>query len=957
MQDVWIKYIYLTLLGLVASFFMFFQMSQVPPPFPWLDEASGGYDAMATLRGNISLYYPEQGGGGNLWTYLAALMFWFTGPNILVLRWLVGLVGVLSVLCAFGVSSELFRTFMPLKRAWAVAFLAALWLAISTWHVTMSRVAWPPSLVPLIVSLTFLFLWRGLRTGRLRNFLGMGLALGLSVYLYVPGRFIVIVPLTFFALEAIISLTKKKRPEWRQVYRQLLFAAGAALAIALPMLMLFIATPEAFFGRAREVYALNEGSPVDTIVRGVIFHADTFGFTLNLARSPFERLTLGSITTLFFLIGLLVTIWRITIPASRFMIIWWFLLLVPSLIAPPPNSVDITYLRRPIGSLPVTFAFPALALEYIEARMRSWTSPGKLFRQSTTLSVTLISLVAIIAVALTARQTLVGFFEKWANSPEALQAFDPTNVQLVQWMNEHTTADNTFVFPLRTIRNSSTRPWIYVVGFLYEGSVSFIPDREEDIPAALLEAVAGKSSVYLLTEQRGVADPKGVFSYLLHRLGQLDIQEEKFGFQVEHFDLSRWQLEESRPRPETDVLFGQELLLQTSELGVTVNGSRRLLWLELVWKNLASQADYQVTVRLEDAAGHLIAQQDKLLLNDLYGQATSNWEVGAIESDYYWLEIPAAIRPGDYLLRAGVYNSQTGQMVLPKKETLGPDSTVLLESVTIGPPAVYVQDVSPATPIGANFGPGSLTLVGVDAPLLQTLQAGQSIDLPLLLQFEDELPADANLQAGLILQEQFWPLSPPVSIASLDNWPVDTPFYLFIEGKVPREVLAGSYSLALLHGVNGDSTRIVLGDVKIFARNHQFTLPPVDFAANISEPFGNVAHLLGYELDLSQVQTDGFVKLTLYWQALTETDVSYKVFVHLLDSAGMIITQVDREPQGGEALTTSWLVGEVISDVIKIPVDSRLAEVQTIAVGLYNPLDGRRLPIGQEDKLLLPLQP
>ena len=103
--------------------------------------------------------------------------------------------------------------------------------------------------------------------------------------------------------------------------------------------------------------------------------------------------------------------------------------------------------------------------------------------------------------------------------------------------------------------------------------------------------------------------------------------------------------------------------------------------------------------------------------------------------------------------------------------------------------------------------------------------------------------------------------------------------------------------------------------------------------------------LLGYGVDMSQAEATGRVQVILHWQAQTEMDTAYKVFVHLLDESGQIVAQVDREPQAGEAPTTGWLAGEVIADTFDLPAGEALAQVTRIAVGLYNPQNGERLPV------------
>jgi hypothetical protein len=103
--------------------------------------------------------------------------------------------------------------------------------------------------------------------------------------------------------------------------------------------------------------------------------------------------------------------------------------------------------------------------------------------------------------------------------------------------------------------------------------------------------------------------------------------------------------------------------------------------------------------------------------------------------------------------------------------------------------------------------------------------------------------------------------------------------------------------------------------------------------------------LLGYDLDLSPVGAGESARLTLYWQAQREVETAYNVFVHLLNESQNIVIQADQEPQRGEAPTTGWLAGEVVTDEIEIIVSEEMSTVRSIAVGLYDPITGERVPI------------
>jgi len=98
--------------------------------------------------------------------------------------------------------------------------------------------------------------------------------------------------------------------------------------------------------------------------------------------------------------------------------------------------------------------------------------------------------------------------------------------------------------------------------------------------------------------------------------------------------------------------------------------------------------------------------------------------------------------------------------------------------------------------------------------------------------------------------------------------------------------------------------------------------------------------------------------VTLYWQARAETAHSYKVFVHLLDEEGRIVTQADAFPAGGKRPTTGWLAGEVIADryALALPGNLKAGSYQ-LAMGLYDPESGNRLRAagGSETTVLLVL--
>ena len=66
---------------------------------------------------------------------------------------------------------------------------------------------------------------------------------------------------------------------------------------------------------------------------------------------------------------------------------------------------------------------------------------------------------------------------------------------------------------------------------------------------------------------------------------------------------------------------------------------------------------------------------------------------------------------------------------------------------------------------------------------------------------------------------------------------------------------------------------------------------------------------------------------------------SYAVFVHALDASGAIIAQADGLTLGGTRPTTSWVMGEVLTDRYNLP----LKGAARMELGLYDPLTRQRL--------------
>jgi hypothetical protein len=101
----------------------------------------------------------------------------------------------------------------------------------------------------------------------------------------------------------------------------------------------------------------------------------------------------------------------------------------------------------------------------------------------------------------------------------------------------------------------------------------------------------------------------------------------------------------------------------------------------------------------------------------------------------------------------------------------------------------------------------------------------------------------------------------------------------------------------------------------------------------------------GYALS-PETQPGGELLLALRWETLRPMENSYQVFVHLLNANNEKLAQRDGQPVQWLRPTTTWQPGEKIIDRYGLLLPNDLPTGSyTIAVGLYDPVSGQRLPI------------
>jgi len=224
---------------LVGAALRFADPRGVPPALNQ-DEAVSGYDAYSLLHtGRDHLGHPFPFAGlesfgdwvSPLLTFLTVPAVGLFGLRVEALRAVSAAVGLLAVPAVYLLALELFgRRSIGVVAAWLVA--------VSPWHVHLSRWAIPPAVVPTMVALTLLALVRAVNRGTGRGIVAAAVVAGLAVASYPTMK--LYVPLLGLAALAIYG-----RAILRVGREALNYAAIVLLVMTGPALYLSLADPGA----------------------------------------------------------------------------------------------------------------------------------------------------------------------------------------------------------------------------------------------------------------------------------------------------------------------------------------------------------------------------------------------------------------------------------------------------------------------------------------------------------------------------------------------------------------------------------------------------------------------------------------------------------------------------------------------------------------------------------------
>jgi hypothetical protein len=279
----------------------------------------------------------------------------------------------------------------------------------------------------------------------------------------------------------------------------------------------------------------------------------------------------------------------------------------------------------------------------------------------------------------------------------------------------------------------------------------------------------------------------------------------------------------------------------------------------------------------------------------------------------------------------------------------------------------------PMHPLSLYFG-STIRLIGYDLPRT-TFAPGETITLTTYTESIYPPSATVGWRAELLTRD-----GTVVSQAAGDPFANKFPVQRWSPGRIARDLWLlpidanappGIYAvqLGLYRRVDGDFVDVhTLPDPYALQQQHWSAAPLTQIKIPLRPPSADELRAatplrarVGESFLLSHyaLRTDAATRvahLTLYWQSVAKTEKNYTVFVHLLDSNGKIIAQKDAPPARGDYPTSIWDAQEIVTDSYELAIPADARAPLSLAIGMYEQPGLKRLPIGNDDKIILDLR-
>ena len=379
----------LIVIMLVAGYFRLNRLEQTPPQMT-SDHVEKLLDSQRVLDGNQQVFFPNNGGREPFQMYAMALLTQLPGlrMDFVALKALSVIEGLITIPVLWWMAREVIgRDNRELGNI--VGIIIAALVAVSHWHVSLSRLGLRIILTVLIAALILIFLGRGMRDNRRDDYLRAGLILGAGLYMYQAVRMLPIV-IVIGVLIAIVYYARR-RADWWQYAINFFTLVFISFVVFVPMFTFSVQFRDLFWRRttgrllgdaliqevaedgtitmrdpsvAEQIQAFQDNLPVLwNNVRNVVLMFNWKGDVAWINNAP-NTTQMDTIVGALFVLGMAAWVIRLikTRDAVDFLVpVMLFIMLMPSAlaIAYPVENPSAT---RTSGALPVAYMLAAYPL-------------------------------------------------------------------------------------------------------------------------------------------------------------------------------------------------------------------------------------------------------------------------------------------------------------------------------------------------------------------------------------------------------------------------------------------------------------------------------------------------------------------------------------------------------------------------------------------------------------------
>ena len=630
-----------------------YRLTDIPPGLTH-DEANHGREAIEILDGILRYYFPLNYGSEPVYSYTVAGLMALIGEGILALR----LVNVIFGLAVIG------ATYIWAKLAFdrRTGLVTALLMAVSFWPLAASREALRAGMLPFFMVVAVWFFWQiiysnqtageaetekpgttGSRWRAILLILGFALSIVMTLHIYLAAR---IAWLLFPAF--LLYLAAVHRASFLHSWKPVLAGLLLSGVLTIPMFVFLANNPEAQTRLSMldsTLEQVQEGNVQPVLENGaealLAFVWPGYGDSFLAYNIP-GRPVFDVISAVFFVIGIVVCLWRWNRLPYAFLLLWFVVGITPSLITGATANTT-----RNLAALPAVFILPVIGFTTAADLLAKRSSISK-----RAIFVTGAALWLLVAGLITTRD----YFIIWGQSPAVRGAYQYTLVKELDYLTDAET-------DLGPVIISTVYP-----GPAHDASIALVLTGSR---AQQMRWVDARYALLLPESDTTLAmipdstPQHPAFEELLQPLDRINLGTNELdpGFTVYAVDGAKIQTGAQMLPP---VNFGGAVqLMEAQWLSPQVAGGETAELLT-VWQVLdpalvgpvhlpTLTTDVAFFTHVLDHDKNIIAQRDAL------DAPSWSWQTGDTILQIHPLTIPADIQPGDYPAVVGMYDKLTGQ--------------------------------------------------------------------------------------------------------------------------------------------------------------------------------------------------------------------------------------------------------------------------------------------------------